>query len=68
MNSFFIPKSQVLRLSVLYAAVDGADAIRLPHLKADLAVWEYVETSTLYFFWNGTGDPAQSGRIAFLII
>ena len=68
MNRFFIPKSQVLRLSVLYAAVDGVDAIRLPHLKADLGVWEYVEASALYIFGNATGDPSQSGRIAFLII
>ena len=50
-------EAQVLRLSVLYAAMDGADAIRLPHLKAALAVWEYAEASARYIFGDATGDP-----------
>ena len=50
-------EAQVLRLSVLYAAIDGADAIRLPHLKAALAVWDYAEASARYIFGDATGDP-----------
>jgi hypothetical protein len=50
-------EAQVLRLSVLYAALDGAEAIRLPHLKAALAVWEYSEESARYIFGDATGDP-----------
>ena len=46
-----------MRLSVLYAAMDGADAITLPHLKAALAVWEYAEASARYIFGDATGDP-----------
>jgi hypothetical protein len=50
-------EAQVLRLSVLYAVMDGAVEIRLPHLKAALAVWEYVEASAQYIFGDATGDP-----------
>jgi hypothetical protein len=50
-------EAQVLRLSVLYAALDGADAMRLPHLEAALAVWEYTEATARYIFGNATGDP-----------
>ena len=66
-------EAQVLRLSVLYAALDGADSIRLPHLKAALAVWEYTEDSARYIFGDATGDPradriyealCQSGELA----
>ena len=49
-------EAQVLRLSVLYAAMDGAEAIRLPHLKAALAVWDYAEASARYIFGDATGD------------
>ncbi|MSQ17762.1 MAG: hypothetical protein EXR54_09440 [Dehalococcoidia bacterium] len=50
-------EAQVLRLSVLYATLDGAEAIRLPHLKAALAVWEYADASARYIFGDATGDP-----------
>jgi hypothetical protein len=50
-------EAQVLRLSVLYAALDGAEAIQLPHLMAALAVWEYCEASARYIFGDATGDP-----------
>ena len=50
-------EAQVLRVSVLYAALDGSDAIRMPHVKAGLAVWEYCEASARYIFGDATGDP-----------
>ena len=50
-------EAQVLRLSVAYAALDGAEAIRLPHLMAALAVWGYCEASARYIFGDATGDP-----------
>jgi len=46
----------VLRLSVLYASLDGDNAIRVPHLLAALAVWEYCEASSKYIFGDATGD------------
>jgi hypothetical protein len=49
-------EAQVLRLSVLYAALDGAQWVRLPHLEAALAVWQYAEASAKWIFGDRTGD------------
>ena len=49
-------EAQVLRLSVIYAALDRAKEIGLPHLEAALAVWEYCEASAGYIFGDRTGD------------
>lgn len=50
-------EAQVLRLSVLYALLDSSLVVRLEHLKAALAVWEYCESSTRAIFGNRLGDP-----------
>jgi len=50
-------EAQVLRLSVIYAALEASEMIRLRHLKAALAVWRYCEQSASYIFGNATGDP-----------
>ena len=39
------PEAQALRLSVVYAALDGSSTIKVPHLEAALAVWNYCEAS-----------------------
>jgi hypothetical protein len=50
----------VVRLSLLYALADKADAIRLPHLKAALAVWDYCRASAARLFGGATAvAPAQ---------
>lgn len=49
-------EAQVLRLSLVYAVLDAADAISPAHLKAALAVWEYAEASARYIFGDATGD------------
>jgi len=49
-------EAQVLRLSVLYAALDGDDFIKLPHLEAAMAIWEYSMDSARYIFGDATGD------------
>ena len=49
-------EAQVLRLSVIYAALDRAKEIGFPHLEAALAVWEYCEASARYIFGDVTGD------------
>lgn len=46
----------VTRLSLLYALLDGADAIRVEHLKAALAVWKYCEDSVTFIFGNVSVD------------
>ena len=49
--------AQVARLSLLYALLDRATEIRVEHLKAALAVWDYCERSAAYLFGSATGDP-----------
>jgi hypothetical protein len=44
----------VLRLSMIYAVVEGFSRIEVPHLKAAIAFWEYVEQSTRWVFGRKT--------------
>lgn len=61
-------EAQVLRLSLVYALLDGSAAIRLPHLEAALALWEYAERSAEFIFGTKTGDPIADrilGEVTF---
>jgi hypothetical protein len=42
---------------MLYALLDGTDTIKVQHLYAALAVWEYAEASANYIFGETLGDP-----------
>lgn len=57
-------EAQVLRLSLVYALLDGATAIRLPHLDAAVALWEYAERSASYIFGERTGDAIADRILA----
>jgi hypothetical protein len=59
-------EAQVLRLSMLYALLDGTDTIRPEHLNAALAVWEYVEASVVYIFGTSVGDPVADTLLTAL--
>jgi Protein of unknown function (DUF3987) len=48
-------EAHVVRLSLLYALLDGSAEIRKVHLQAALAVWDYCEESVRYIF----GDAAE---------
>lgn len=50
-------EAQMLRLALVYAALDGTTRIHLEHLTAAHAVWEYCEASVRYLFGASTGDP-----------
>jgi hypothetical protein len=50
-------EAQVCRLALIYALLDEADAIDVPHLEAAVAVWEYSEASAAYVFGGSSGDP-----------
>jgi Protein of unknown function (DUF3987) len=50
-------EAQVLRLSLLYALLDGVNQIHAEHLLAALAVWEYSEASARYIFGDALGNP-----------
>ena len=49
-------EAQVVRLSLIYALLDGADAIGIVHLRAGLAVWRYCEQSAAYIWGDALGD------------
>jgi hypothetical protein len=49
-------EAQVLRLSLVYALMDCSAEIRVEHLQAATAVWDYCEASVRYVFGTKTGD------------
>ena len=49
-------EAQVLRLSLIYAALDGRVVVDVEHLQSALAVWEYCFESAAYLFGHSTGD------------
>jgi hypothetical protein len=59
-------EAQVLRMSVLYAALDRVGAIEPEHLLAALAIWEYVESSARWIFGDATGDAVADTVLAAL--
>jgi hypothetical protein len=44
------------RLACLYALLDLSETVRVEHLSAALAVWQYAEDSARYIFGERTGD------------
>ena len=46
-----------LRVSLIYALLDGANEIRKEHLMAALEVWRYCDDSAKYIFGDALGDP-----------
>ena len=46
-----------LRVSLIYALLDGAREIRKEHLEAALEVWRYCDDSAKYIFGDALGDP-----------
>lgn len=55
---------QVLRLSTLYALLDGSREIRPEHQRAALAVWQYCEQSATWVFGDRLGDPVADTILA----
>lgn len=51
-------EAQVMRIACIYALLDLSDKVRVEHLEAALAVWDYCEASARYIFGNSLGDPA----------
>lgn len=59
-------EAQVLRLSTLYAVLDGMSVVAVPHLLAALAVWDYAERSARYIFGESTGNTTADTLLAAL--
>jgi hypothetical protein len=59
-------EAQVLRLSAIYALLDCSNVIRVEHLKAALALWNYCERSAQWIFETGTGHKNADKILAAL--
>ena len=59
-------EAHVLRLSLLYALLDGSSVIRRVHLRAALALWQYCEASAAFIFGDALGDPIADRVLAAL--
>jgi hypothetical protein len=59
-------ESQVMRLSALFALLDGSTIIRPEHHYAAMALWEYCERSAGWIFGTNTGDKNADRILAAL--
>jgi len=59
-------EAQVMRLSVLYALLDQSPVVKIEHLKAALAVWDYCQRSAEYVFGNSLGNRVADTLLAEL--
>lgn len=50
-------ESHVLRLSLIYALLDCSAVVRVEHLAAAVAVWDYCDQSARYVFGDSLGNP-----------
>jgi hypothetical protein len=50
-------EAQVMRLAVIYALLDRAPEVRVAHLSAALALWDYCAASCRYIWGDALGDP-----------
>ncbi|MCA9169688.1 MAG: bifunctional DNA primase/polymerase [Planctomycetales bacterium] len=49
-------EAQTLRLSLIYALLDGSSTIEVTHLESAYAVWRYCRDSVRYLFFGTSGD------------
>jgi hypothetical protein len=59
-------EAQVLRLSCLYALLDCSAAIRVPHIEAALAIWDYASESAEWIFGDAIGDSVADSILSAL--
>jgi hypothetical protein len=57
---------QTLRLAMIYALLDRANQIDLPHLQAGLALWNYCEASAAHIFGATLGDEVADAILRAL--
>jgi hypothetical protein len=59
-------EAHCVRLALLYAVLDSAKEIRVEHLRAAFAVWDYCERSMVKIFGEVSGDPAGDKILSVL--
>jgi hypothetical protein len=60
-------EAQVIRLSLVYALLDGSCDVKLEHLYAALAVIDRVEASARYIFHSNTGSHLADRVLALIL-
>jgi hypothetical protein len=50
-------EAHTIRLALIYALLDGAGSIKVEHLQAGLALWEYAARSAVWALGEATGVP-----------
>ncbi len=60
-------EAQVMRVACIYALLDHSTIIRVDHLMAALAVWDYADASAEYIFGERMGDPAADRIVDALV-
>ena len=51
-------EAQVMRFACIYALLEKSEFIKIEHLRAALALWDYSEKSATLIFGELSGDPA----------
>ncbi len=59
-------EAHMLRLSLVYALLDGSMVIDVPHVRAAKAVWDYCSTSCAYIFGCTTAQCVDNKLLAGL--
>ena len=59
-------EAQLLRLSVVYALLDGSRTISVEHIRAAEAVWNYSADTLTYVFGEALGDEVADRLLAAL--
>tara|TARA_Y100001972_G_scaffold104724_1_gene131816 strand:+ start:36 stop:908 length:873 start_codon:yes stop_codon:yes gene_type:complete len=59
-------EAMVLRLSCVYALLDSSNTIRVPHLRAAKAVWDYCDASVGYLMGDQSGNKVADKIIRAL--
>jgi hypothetical protein len=60
--------AQVLRLSLIYALLDGSALILKDHLLAATAIWDYADATVRFVFGTAIGDPLADRVSAMLSV
>ncbi len=59
-------EAQMLRLSVVYALLDGSRTIEVPHIRAASAMWNYSAATLAYVFGDALGDEVADRLLGAL--
>jgi hypothetical protein len=59
-------EAHVMRFASMYAALDCSPLIRVEHLQAALALWDYSEASVRHIFGDALGDPLADDLLRIL--